>query len=110
VLDAARGRGFHQLVLAGKSDLAEVALLCAAESDVKIVAIVDPLADQRRFAGVAVVPAFSDVEADFDAVVVTQVDRAREVFEVAVDVYGAERVFAPAMLGIRAQPVVGTVS
>ncbi len=106
VLDAARGRGFHQLVLAGKSDLAEVALLCAAESDVRIVAIVDPLADQRRFAGVAVVPAFADVETDFDAVIVTQVDRAREMCEAAVDAYGAERVFVPAMLGIRTQSVV----
>jgi DNA-binding MarR family transcriptional regulator len=109
-LDAARARGFHQLVLAGKSDLAEVALLCAAESDVKIVAIVDPLTDQRKFAGVAVVPAFADVEADFDAVVVTQVDRAREVFEAAVDACGAERVFVPAMLGIRVQTMAGAGS
>src|SRR5882757_4810067 len=40
--DSAKANGFDRLVLAGKSDLAEIAILCAVEADVKIVAIVEP--------------------------------------------------------------------
>jgi hypothetical protein len=32
VLDAAKANGFGRLVLAGKSDLAEIAILCGAEA------------------------------------------------------------------------------
>lgn len=101
VFEAAQGRGLRRLVLAGKSDLAEVAVLCAVESDVAIVAIVDPSANVTRFAGVKVVAAFADVETDFDAVVVVQVGRTRELFDAALAAYGPERVFVPAMLGLR---------
>ena len=37
VLGAAKAAGFSRVVLAGKSDLAEIAILCAVESEVKIV-------------------------------------------------------------------------
>src|ERR1700760_4115080 len=41
VLEQARENGFSRLVLAGKSDLAEVAILCAVETGMSVVAIVD---------------------------------------------------------------------
>src|SRR3981189_3504309 len=41
VFDAAKACGFSRLVLAGKSDLAEIAILCAVEAAVTIVAITD---------------------------------------------------------------------
>src|ERR1700676_4642360 len=40
--EAAKANGFERLVLAGRSDLAEIAILCAVEAAVKIVAGVDP--------------------------------------------------------------------
>src|SRR6201993_3122886 len=45
VLDQAKGRGFSRVVLAGQSDLAEVAILCAVEAGVAIVALVDPASE-----------------------------------------------------------------
>src|ERR1700741_4955154 len=51
----AAARGFERLVLAGKSDLAEIAILCAVEAGATVVAIVDPKSEDDRFVGVEVV-------------------------------------------------------
>lgn len=101
VYDAAKANGFSLLVLAGKSDLAEIAILCAMEAAVKIVAVVDPRSDEAQFVGVDVVKSYADVKEKFDAVIVTDVDRAKLSFDVAVEACGSERVLAPALLGLR---------
>jgi DNA-binding MarR family transcriptional regulator len=101
VLDAAKASGFSRLVLAGKSDLAEIAILCAVEAAVKIVAIVDSRSDDTQFVGIDVVKSYADVKEAFDAVVVTDVTRAKLSFDAAVEACGADRVLAPALLGLR---------
>jgi DNA-binding MarR family transcriptional regulator len=97
----AKANGFDRLVLAGKSDLAEIAILCAVEAAVKIVAIVDPRSDDTQFVGVDVVRSYADLKQEFDAVIVTDVARAKLSFDAAVEACGAERVLAPALLGLR---------
>ena len=97
----AKANGFDRLVLAGKSDLAEIAILCAVEAAVKIVAIVDPRSDDTQFVGVDVVRSYADMKKEFDAVIVTDVTRAKLSFDAAVEACGAERVLAPALLGLR---------
>ena len=97
----AKANGFDRLVLAGKSDLAEIAILCAVEAAVKIVAIVDPRSDDAQFVGVDVVRSYADMKKEFDAVIVTDVTRAKLSFDAAVEACGAERVLAPALLGLR---------
>jgi predicted transcriptional regulator len=101
VFEAAKGRGLSCLVLAGKSDLAEIAILCAMEAPVKIVAVVDPRGGDAQFVGVDVFRSYADVREKFDAVVVTDVTRAQRSFDAAVEACGAERVLAPALLGLR---------
>ena len=101
VLDAAKASGFSHLVLAGKSDLTEIAILCAVEAAVTIVAVVDPRSDDTQFVGVDVVKSFADVKEKFDAVVVTDVTRAKQSFDAAVEACGVDRVLAPALLGLR---------
>jgi len=98
VFAEAKTNGFARLVLAGKSDLAEIAILCAVESGIAIVAIVDPRSEDPRFVGVEVSKAYSDVKVAFDAVIVTDVVRARISFDAAVEACGADRVLAPALL------------
>jgi DNA-binding MarR family transcriptional regulator len=93
--------GCHRVVLAGISDLAEIATLCALEQKIEIVAVVDADAAMSHFVGVAVVRSFSDVSVDFDAVVVTDVRRAASVKAAAIDHARPERVFVPALLGVR---------
>ena len=101
VLDHAKAKGFSRLVLAGQSDLAEVAILCAVEAGVAIVAIVDPLSEVARFVGVEVCRSYDDVKEAYDAVVVTDVAGAGASYEAAAAVCGLERVLAPGLLGLR---------
>jgi DNA-binding MarR family transcriptional regulator len=102
VFEAAKARNLQNLVLFGESDLAEIAILSAVESGVSILAVVDEHSTLRSFAGKPVVSRFSDFPGNFDAVVVTSLLNASELFEQAVGLYGAHRVFAPALLGLSA--------
>jgi hypothetical protein len=101
VFEEATARGFKRLLLAGKSDLAEIAILCAVEAGVTVVAIVDPRSEIARFVGVEVRKTYADVSGLFDAVIVTDVARAQASFDAAVEACGAECVLAPALLGLR---------
>ena len=101
VFEHAKASGFGQLVLAGKSDLAEIAIHCAVEAGVTIVAVVDPRSNDLHFVGVGVFKSYLDVNATFDAVVVTDVTCTRASFDAAVEACGADRVLAPALLGLR---------
>src|SRR5579859_7948577 len=100
VLETAQARGFEHLVLAGKSDLAEIAILCAVEAGVTIVAVVDRRGDETKFVGVDVVKSFAEVTSKFDAVIVTDMSAAQVPFAAAVEIYGANRVLAPTLLGL----------
>ena len=93
--------GFERLVLAGKSDLAEIAILCAAEAGSSVVAIVDPKGGGSRIGGVEVVGSYSGVKDGFDAVIVTDVADAQTSYELAVALVGRDRVLVPALLGMR---------
>ena len=101
VFEQAKASGFSHLVLAGKSDLAEVAILCAVEAGIGIVVIVDPHSEGARFVGVDLCKSYDEIKVRFDAVVVTDVARAQASFDAAVEVCGIDRVLAPAMLGLR---------
>ncbi|MBK5652371.1 MAG: winged helix-turn-helix transcriptional regulator [Rhizobium sp.] len=101
VFDQAKARGFSRLVLAGQSDLAEVAILCAVEAGVKIVAVVDPFGEVSHFVGVEVRKSFDEVTGGFDAVIITDVARANAAYDAAATECGAECVLAPGLLGLR---------
>lgn len=103
----AKEKGFSRLVLAGKSDLAEIAMLCAVESGMAIVAIVDPLGDTDRFVGVPVVKSYGEVKGEYDAIIITDVSRASVSLAAANDARGAERVIVPALLGLRSSAGTG---
>jgi DNA-binding MarR family transcriptional regulator len=101
IFEEASAQGFKRLVLAGKSDLAEIAILCGVEAGATIVAIVDPRSESSRFVGVEVVNAYSDVGGGFDAIIVTDVARAHASHELAAQTVGSDRVLVPALLGLR---------
>ncbi len=101
VFEEAAARGFKRLVLAGKSDLAEIAILCAVEAGATVVALVDPRSEDSRFVGVEVFASYSDVKAGFDAIIVTDVASAQASYELAVGAGGGDRVLVPALLGLR---------
>ena len=97
---SAKARGVNKVVLAGQSDLAEIAALCAIEHAVEIVAVVQGGAKQKQFIGIPVFDSYDTVPSPFDAVMVTDMTDVRNTCETAVDSFGAERVLVPALLRI----------
>jgi DNA-binding MarR family transcriptional regulator len=101
VLKAAHARGWTRVALAGVSDLAEIATICALEQGITIVAVVDAAAAQEKFVGAPVVRSLAAVADGFDALVVTDLQTTRESLRAIISQIDAERVLVPALLGIR---------
>lgn len=101
VIELARARGFSRVVLAGRSDLAEIAAICGLESNVKIVAVVDSKSTEPQFLGFAAVQSYDDLPDGIDAVIVTDLSNARETAKLAIARYGADRVLIPDLLRLR---------
>jgi DNA-binding MarR family transcriptional regulator len=101
VLRAAHARGFKRVALAGVSDLAEIATLCALEQGIAIVAVIDAKVTTDKFVGAPVVKSFAAVAGGCDALLVTDLQATREFVAALADQIGAERVLVPALLGIR---------
>ena len=104
VFAIAKARNFQNLVLCGRSDLAEVAILSAIESGVSILAVIDRDAAPSPFAGKDVLPNYESLPVPFDAVIVTDVRNPRELFDEAVGLFGVNRVLAPRLLGLGPSP------
>ena len=66
--ETARERGIARIALAGVSDLAEIATICARESAVEIVAIVDGQSILRRFVGFPIARSYDDVAGSIDGI------------------------------------------
>jgi DNA-binding MarR family transcriptional regulator len=95
VFTAAAERGFARIALAGTADLAEIAMICALDSGVKVIAIVDDASLLTQFLGVPVVASFEAVAGICDAVFITDLRRAVELTEQASLLLGADRVLVP---------------
>jgi DNA-binding MarR family transcriptional regulator len=100
VFEDARHRGFRRLALVGKSDLAEICIICGLESGIEIALVVDASAGAARFVGVPVVDSFDGLETQVDAVVITDMLTTRLSFERALAHFGSERVLVPGMLRV----------
>jgi hypothetical protein len=96
----AKAGGINKVILAGQSDFAEIAALCAIEHGVEIVGVVQHGAKQDTFIGLPVVENFDAVSSPFDAVLITDMTDVRGAWEAAVARFGAERVLVPQMLRI----------
>jgi DNA-binding MarR family transcriptional regulator len=95
---AAKAAGHKTVVLSGRSDLAEIAALCAIEQNIKIAGVVQKHARQDQFVGLPVYENFDSVPVPFDAVVVTDMTDVHGASEAAAARVGAERVLVPALL------------
>lgn len=93
-------RGFSRVILAGVSDLAEIATICALEASVEVVAVVDAACVKPRFVGVPVLGSFDEPGLSFDAVIITAFPNAGDVWREACRRFGADRVFVPQLLGL----------
>ncbi|MBI3444198.1 MAG: winged helix-turn-helix transcriptional regulator [Magnetospirillum sp.] len=91
-------RGMTRVALAGRGDLAEIVVLCAADSPVELVGVVDGGAlPGETLLKLPVVGDFDELDV-FDAVLVCDLDHPQEVYDSAIRRFPAERVLAPKLL------------
>jgi len=93
--------GWKRILIAGVSDLAEIAAICALERGLEIVAVVDADAAADFLVGRPVVRSFKAFDGDFDCIVVTDMKTPRKTFDAAVRHVGRDRVLIPDLLGVR---------
>ena len=95
VFGMAADRGFRRVALAGISDLAEIAMICAFDTGVQVTAIVDGKSTLSHFVGVPVAASFEAVAGSCDAVLITDLQHASAIAEQASAYFGPERVLTP---------------
>lgn len=100
VLQEVAAKGFRRVVLAGKSDLAEIAAICALETDIKIVAVIDQQAQSSGFLGLPLHSSLAEIKDDYDAAIVTDLRSPHETRQQLLTDIAAERIFAPGLLGL----------
>jgi DNA-binding MarR family transcriptional regulator len=98
VFEVARERGLTRIALAGVSDLAEIAAICAVESAVTIAAVVDGQSGRASFVGIPVVPSFEAIATEVDGIVVTDLKSTAETIDAALGCFDSDRVLVPSLL------------
>jgi DNA-binding MarR family transcriptional regulator len=96
--------GLNRVVLVGHSDLAEIAVICAMECAVEVVAIVGSPGEGSWF-GRPAVSAIDEVQQPFDAIMITDLVSTRASYEAASAKLNANRVLVPQLLRAAASAV-----
>jgi DNA-binding MarR family transcriptional regulator len=104
IMAACEARNWRRIALAGASDLAEIAALCARDYDIELIGIVDPVCEAERFAGLPVVARLKEL-GPVSAVVITDFRTPQAAYDTLAETLPTERVLTPRLLGIsRAKP------
>jgi DNA-binding MarR family transcriptional regulator len=100
--------GWTRVGLAGIGDLAEIATLCAADANVRLVGIWDPESNIGTFAGLRVVAQPGELY-PCDAFLVTDFRQPQATYDALVRQVSPERVLTPKLLSIsRSLPTLAT--
>ena len=105
VFEQAERRGFKRIVLAGRSEITEIAALCALESTIEIVGVIDDSKQSARLASVPVVSSFEELSGSFDAVIITALADAAQWHQRALDSVRPDRVLVPDLLRLELDAV-----
>jgi len=97
--------GWQQIVLAGVSDLSEIAIMEARRHSITIVAVISPGSSEPEQDGVKVVDTI-DEALPFDAIVVTDTSNPQQTFDTLCETMDGDRVMTPEILQITKRPVV----
>lgn len=105
-LEYCAARGWQRIALAGTSELAEIATLCAAERDIQLTGLIDTAKREKigkleteTFAGLQIVSSPDEIFG-LDAVIVTDLEAPQATFEALAQVFPAEKVLTPPLLRI----------
>lgn len=103
VLAACQARGLRRVGLYGASDLAEIAAMKALEAGVEIVCVCDPATTRERVLQHRVLMSL-DAAPRVDAWLFTALEDPASRHDALVTRQGADRVFAPSILGLDPEP------
>lgn len=92
-------RGFQRIALIGAGDLAEIAALSGLNSNIEIVAVVDPLSNQSQLAGFPVIRSLEEA-GTVDAVMITDIRAPQEAYESLVGWFPDAQILIPPMLHV----------
>ena len=105
LVEACQQRAWTRVVLCGRSELAEIMILCAESKDIKLVGLVDP-DDQQPVGRLPVVANLAQLREtqEIDVAIVTDQVKAQQTYDHAVTILPRERVLAPRILNISRTP------
>lgn len=90
-----------RIALYGVSELAEIALLSAQSDGVDVVAMIQPGSNQTEFVGLPVINNLdAELLQDLDAIVITSTVRPQESYDILVDRFAVDQVYAVPLLHI----------
>ena len=96
LLVSCRERGWHHLALAGRGDLAEIAMICAQIEGVKLEAILDEAGGE--FLGLPILP--MNIAGKFDGILVTDLTAPQQRYNELLSYQSTDRVLVPAFLRV----------
>jgi DNA-binding MarR family transcriptional regulator len=97
-------RGWKKVALAGASDLAEIAVLCSADTGINLVGIFDEKRAGSRLAGLSVAAKIGDL-GEVDAVLITDMANPQARYDAVSAIFPPERVLTLKMLHISRRPL-----
>jgi DNA-binding MarR family transcriptional regulator len=103
VMAESRARGWRSVGLAGGSDLAEIAILAAAEQGVSVAGLADAGMSRVNVLGVQVFATASDMVPAPDGWIVTAISGSQAIYDTLAAAHGHHAVLAPALLAVRAR-------
>jgi len=99
ILQTCERNGWKRIAVAGKSDLAEIAILCANELPVTIVGIIDDSADCTAFLGYPLAKRLDELKG-VDAVLVADLTAPQKIFENLAREIPRKKILCPSILGV----------
>ena len=96
---------WRRVALHGLTDIAEIAVLCAASFDVEIVGIIDRSSSMEAYGDIPIVSDLSEL-ANLDAVVITDLGDPQASYDRLTQNFAPEHVLVPPILGINVNSTV----
>lgn len=98
ILAEAQSRQWNTIVIAGDAALTEICAVCALDYNIRIAAIVNPIAEDGRMLGAPVYQGFNAIAESFDGAVIAELQNPGQLLIAAQNALGTERVLIPPFL------------
>ncbi len=99
MLETCANAGWRHVALAGAGDLCEVMTLCAADTPVELVGILDEGFASDRFSGLSVVSRLTELS-NFDAVIITDLTEPQATYDALASDISPAHVLTPPLLNV----------